>query len=243
MRVLSLDCSGEFTGELLVGALADLGVTPSTFEWELGRIELGDYHLHFDREEIAGTRAVRFGVHAGMLHTDHHPTDPHPDRHRHEHNPVGYLGLREKLETANFSESLKSRCLGILERIGVARSEPAGTKIDQAEFSEAEALESLVTIVLACVGLDQLQVARIYFLQMKQRSGESASQDATGRALLAKVSISGSIEASPLGMAILAEFGVTPGTPANMKSIKSGYGLAPKAESGGLLHATLGEVG
>jgi pyridinium-3,5-bisthiocarboxylic acid mononucleotide nickel chelatase len=241
MHVLSLDCSGEFTGDSLIGALADLGVTPSTFEWELGRIELGDYHLHFDREEIAGARAVRFGVHGGMLHADH-PTGHHPDHLQHAHDPAGYRDLRKKLETANFSESLKSPCLGILERIAVARSEPVGRKIDQMEFSEAEALESLVTIVLACVGLDQLQVAKIYFRQTQRTSGESAPQPTISQAILAKASISQSIEASPLGAAILVEFGITLDSPPKMKVLKTGYGLDPAAHSSGLLQATLGEA-
>jgi pyridinium-3,5-bisthiocarboxylic acid mononucleotide nickel chelatase len=247
MHVLSLDCSGEFTGESLVGALAGLGVTPSTFEWELGHIELGDYHLHFDREEIAGIRAIRFGVHGGAFHTDHaahhHTTDHHHAKLQNEHVLIGYPVLRKRLETASLSESLKSRCSSVLQRIAAARSESVGTTIDQVNFSEVEALESLVTLVLACVGLDQLQVPKIYFLQRKQSSNESAAQQAISRAILAKISASVTIEATPLGAALLAEFGTSLDTAPGMKSIKSSCGLGPSTESGALLQATLGEVG
>ena len=41
LHTLLLEPSAHFTGELLVGLLCDLGVKPSTFEWELGKVDLG----------------------------------------------------------------------------------------------------------------------------------------------------------------------------------------------------------
>src|SRR3981189_2585866 len=84
MRIIWLDCRSEFSGEALVGALVDMGVSPSAFEWELGGVELGDHHLHFDREEIQDIRAVRFGVHGGILHVDH----DHSSEHHHNHAEI-----------------------------------------------------------------------------------------------------------------------------------------------------------
>ncbi len=245
MQILWLDCHSEFTGQALVGALADLGVSPSTFEWELSGFELGDHHLHFDREEIQGIRAVHFGVHGGALHMD----DGYSSEHHHNHTQadlIPYTELRTQIEDARVSDFVKSHSLGILHRIAGAEGELNKTAIDQIEFPESDALEWLVTAVLSCIGLDQLQVRQIYFQQTGQfQSAErQPSRVALSHAIFSKTSINEQIEASPLGAAILAEFGAILATPPRLKSAKTGYGLSPGSESGESvpLQARLGEV-
>src|ERR1700732_2512860 len=89
MRILYVDCFSGISGDMMVGALADLGVTPSTFEWELSKMELGDFHLHFERQTRRGIAGIKFDVHSGSTHLENAPgshdqeTD-HPD-HSHEH--------------------------------------------------------------------------------------------------------------------------------------------------------------
>ncbi|MGA8480746.1 MAG: nickel insertion protein [Chthoniobacterales bacterium] len=245
MQILWLDCRSEFTGEALVGALADLGVSPSTFEWELSGIDLGDHHLHFDREEIQGIRAVHFGVHGGALHVD----DSHSSEHHHNHTQadlIPYTKLRTQIEGARVSDFVKSHSLGILHRIAGAEGELIKTAIDQIEFPESDALEWLVTAVLSCVGLDQLRVRQIYFQQTGQfqSAEQQPAYSALSRAIFSKTSINEQIEASPLGAAILAEFGAILATPSKLKSVKTGHGLSQGSESGESvpLQATLGEV-
>ena len=49
MKNLFLDCFSGISGDMTVGALVDLGVKPSTLEWELSKLDLGDFHMHFAR--------------------------------------------------------------------------------------------------------------------------------------------------------------------------------------------------
>ena len=49
MKALYLDCISGISGDMTVGALVDLGVQPSTLEWELSKLDLGDFHMHFER--------------------------------------------------------------------------------------------------------------------------------------------------------------------------------------------------
>jgi uncharacterized protein (DUF111 family) len=245
MRILWLDCHSEFTGEILVGALTDLGVSPSTFEWELSGIELGDHHLHFDREGTEGVRGVHFGVHGGLLHVDHHHTGEHHDRS--QADLIAYPKLRALIEGANVSDFVKSHSLGILDRIADAEAGLVETSFDQIEFPEPSALEWLVTAVLACVGLDQLQVKQIYFQQTNQPPPIERQQSnvALSGAIFSKGSINQSIQASPLGAAILVEFGATLARPLQLKSGQTGHGLGRRKDEQGrasILQATLGEV-
>jgi pyridinium-3,5-bisthiocarboxylic acid mononucleotide nickel chelatase len=85
MRILYLDCFSGISGDMFVGALTDLGVAPSVFEWELSKIALEDHHLHFERQERKGIAGVKFGVHAGAVHvhSEHEDADGH-DHHDHK---------------------------------------------------------------------------------------------------------------------------------------------------------------
>jgi pyridinium-3,5-bisthiocarboxylic acid mononucleotide nickel chelatase len=245
MRIIWLDCRSEFTGEALVGALADLGVSPSTFEWELSGVEIGDHHLHFDRAEIQGVRGVHFGVHGGLLHVDHE----HAAEHHHDPSPadlISHAKLRVKIESANVPDFVKSHSLGILDRIASAQAELVETRADEIEFPESEALEWLVTAVLSCVGLDQLQVKQIYFRQTNQvpPTEQRSPNVVLSSATFSKGSINQPIPASPLGAAILAEFGLPLPRPFQLKSAKVGYGFGHKGhpEQLSILQATLGET-
>ena len=83
MRVLFLDCFSGISGDMTVGALCDLGVKPSTFEWELAKLDLGDFHLHFERGKRQNVEGVKFGIHTGTVHT--HGQDEGADEHDHVH--------------------------------------------------------------------------------------------------------------------------------------------------------------
>lgn len=84
MKVLYLDCFSGISGDMTVGALTDLGVPPSTFEWELSKIDLGDFHMHFERQTRKNVVGIKFGIHEGATHT-HEQDEPHAHGHHHHH--------------------------------------------------------------------------------------------------------------------------------------------------------------
>ena len=94
MKVLFLDCFSGISGDMTVGALCDLGVNPSTFEWELAKVEIGDFHMHFERGQRQNVTGVKFGIHGGAVHThdqDEEADEPgqvhdHAHEHHHEHD-------------------------------------------------------------------------------------------------------------------------------------------------------------
>ena len=94
MKVLFLDCFSGISGDMTVGALVDLGVKPSTLEWELSKLALGDFHMHFEREQRQNIEGVKFGIHEGATHThdqdehEHHDCCGHDHGHEHGHEPA-----------------------------------------------------------------------------------------------------------------------------------------------------------
>lgn len=87
MRILFLDCFSGISGDMTVGALCDLGVRPSTFEWELAKVEIGDFHMHFEWDKRQNVEGVKFGIHGGAVHThdQDEESDGHGEGHAHDH--------------------------------------------------------------------------------------------------------------------------------------------------------------
>ena len=86
MKALYLDCISGISGDMTVGALVDLGVKPSALEWELSKLAIGDFHMHFERAKRKEIEGIRFTIHAGATHT-HEQDEPeaHSQAHEHEH--------------------------------------------------------------------------------------------------------------------------------------------------------------
>ncbi len=94
MKTLYLDCVSGISGDMMVGALIDLGVKPSTLEWEISKLNLGDLHMHYDRAKRKDIEGVKFDIHGGATHGagcgnhDHEHDHSHShgeEEHKHEH--------------------------------------------------------------------------------------------------------------------------------------------------------------
>ena len=91
MKALFLDCFSGISGDMTIGALIDLGVKPSILEWELSKLDLGDFHMHFEREKRKDISGIRFSIHEGSTHTpscnhDHDHGHAHSCDHKHDHD-------------------------------------------------------------------------------------------------------------------------------------------------------------
>ena len=297
MRILYLDCFSGISGDMFVGALTDLGVAPSVFEWELSKITLEDHHLHFERQQRKGIAGVKFGVHAGAVHVhsehdehteDHdHPRDgdhyDHRDHHHHGHQdhadtdspgrspaddhtqdeqrlvPTGvvhrtYRDIVQLIDKSDLSEFTKKHSLGVFRRLAVAEAKVHGCSIDDVHFHEVGALDSIVDVVLACVGIESLGVAEIHFSRLVD--GQGAIQCAHGEYPIpspATIEILSGLPLSqiavpfelitPTGAALVAEFQSSVGTLPLIRPIKTGYGLGSRdlRERANVLRAILGE--
>jgi uncharacterized protein (DUF111 family) len=90
MKTLYLDCISGISGDMMVGALTDLGVKPSAFEWELSKLDIGPFHMHFDRAKRKEIEGVKFEIHEGATHHEHGPEcsgdHSHEEGHVHHHH-------------------------------------------------------------------------------------------------------------------------------------------------------------
>lgn len=265
---------------MAIGALADLGVSPSTFEWELAKLDLGDSHLHFERQIRGGISGVKFDVHPGATHdasqgNDHEETDhlhaqssksdnhhdhlhgEHEDDHR-DHKSRGsrgFLEIRALIQRSELTDFVKQHATSIFRRIGEAESKIHGESLEDVQFHEVGALDSIVDVVLVCVGFEALQVGRIYFSSLVEGHGTFHSLHGEyplpGPATLEilkdipirQVDVPFEL-ITPTGAAIVAEFQHAVGALPEMRPAKIGYGLGTRDLPGrpNVLRAVLGNL-
>src|ERR1700736_1628821 len=284
MRILYLDCFSGISGDMTVGALADLGITPSALEWELSKLDLGDCHLHFERQIRGGISGVKFDVHSGALHdsaqnVDHHPHetdhaeggstgDGHGHHHHdhelhhiehqivHRHWPSrSFSTIRELIQRSELSDFVKKHAASIFRRIGKAESKIHGGSIEEVQFHEVGALDSIVDVVLICVGLEALQVERIYVSSLVDGQGTFRSSHGEyplpGPATLEILQGIPIRQAdipfeliTPTGAAIVAEFNHSVGVFPEMRPVSVGYGLGTRDLPGrpNVLRAVVGTL-
>jgi pyridinium-3,5-bisthiocarboxylic acid mononucleotide nickel chelatase len=286
MRILYVDCFSGISGDMFVGALTDLGVAPSVFEWELTKITLEDHHLHFERQQRKGIAGVKFGVHAGAVHVhsedehsdDHnhrhhgdqhdHAAHHHPAHHDHDHHHDAadepelvatgvhrtYRDIVELINDSELSEFTKKHSLGVFHRLAVAEAKIHGCPIDDVHFHEVGALDSIIDVVLACVGIESLAVAEIHFSQLVDGQGSihcahgeypipsPATLEILSGLPLSQIAVPFEL-ITPTGAALVAEFQSSVGTLPLLRPTKTGYGLGSRdlLERANVLRAVLGE--
>jgi len=285
-----VDCFSGISGDMFVGALTDLGVAPSVFEWELTKIALEDHHLHFERQQRKGIAGVKFGVHAGAVHVNSEPEHHEDHDHQHEHDhgdhhhdhdhvetdlagrsstghahedheldPTGtvhrtYRDIVQLIEESDLSDFTKKHSLGVFRRLAVAEAKVHGRSIDDVHFHEVGALDSIVDIVLACVGIESLGVDEIHFSQLVDGQGSihcahgeypipsPATIEILAGLPLSQIAVPFEL-ITPTGAALVAEFQSSVGTFPAIRPTKTGYGLGSRdlPERANVLRAILGE--
>ncbi|MEI6350575.1 MAG: nickel pincer cofactor biosynthesis protein LarC [Verrucomicrobiota bacterium] len=187
MKVLFLDCFSGISGDMTVGALCDLGVSPSAFEWELSKVDIGDFHMHFERKQRQAIEGVKFGVHEGATHGEEHEHEHghghghehghehghghhheeqccchghHHEEHSHAHGRT-FSEIRSLIEQSDLSDFVKLHAVSIFKRVAIAEGKIHGKPPEEVGFHEVGALDSIADIICACVGIEALGVAQV----------------------------------------------------------------------------------
>ncbi len=179
MNTLYLDLISGISGDMFVGALLDLGIDARQFEHELSKLHLDGYHIHIGRAQKASIAGTKFDVHVTEehAHEDHHHEHEHEQGHEHhghshphEHSPAvshahshsrDFYQIKTLIRESGLSDWVKEKSLAVFERIAVAEGKIHGIPPNQVHFHEVGAVDSIVDIAGACIGLELLGRPRV----------------------------------------------------------------------------------
>ncbi len=142
VRIAYFDCFSGISGDMTLGALVDAGVSPDAILGAVRRLGV-DFELTFETVRRGGFRGTFARVIAPVEHV-----------HRHLHH------IEAMIDRAELSVQQARLAKQIFTRLGEAEAAAHGIDIQKIHFHEVGAVDSIVDIVGAAVGLDLLGVER-----------------------------------------------------------------------------------
>ena len=239
MKSLILEPVGGISGDMLLGAAADLGLDLTDLERLLGAAQIVGFRLRAER-------AFRGGIGGTLVRVE----IPEPDRHGHGQR---WPEIRTLLGHPTLGE-IGRRAARIFARLAKVEAQIHGVDEETVHFHEVGALDSIVDIVGAAWALDRLGAERIYSRPPPLGSGVVQSEHgaipvpapATLALLQGKPTLWEGIgeRTTPTGAAILAECASFE-IPVHFVPERIGYGVghADWVDRPNLLRATLGTEG
>jgi pyridinium-3,5-bisthiocarboxylic acid mononucleotide nickel chelatase len=154
MRYVYLDASSGLSGDMILGALLDLGVEAALFEERMAGLRLP--------VEIAVRRVRRGGFAALKVDVE---------VHGHDHVERAFADVERIVRRSRFAPAVKDRALAVFKRLFQAEAKVHGRRFKEAHLHEAGADDALVDVVGAAFLLDELGIADVYCSPLNVGSG------------------------------------------------------------------------
>jgi uncharacterized protein (TIGR00299 family) protein len=218
MRIAYFDCIAGASGDMILGALLDAGLPEARLRERLAALRLADFDLRCDRVNKNGFSATKVDV---MV------ADDVPERHLPDIEAI--------VQKSDLSATIKAQAIAIFRRLGEVEAGIHGTTLDRVHLHELGGVDTIVDVVGALAGLEELGIERIVASPLplgrgfvKGAHGQIPLPAPATVALLENVPVVGSeldVElVTPTGAALLsslaAEFGPIPA----MRLTATGYG-------------------
>ncbi len=149
MPIAYLDCFSGISGDMLLGALLDIELEPfrgDLLRGELQKLGVEGWSLRTERVTRGGLAATRALVELAET--------PQPHRRLPD--------ILQLIETSGLEERDRKRATAIFVRLAAAESQVHGISPDEIEFHEVGAVDAIIDVVGAVVGLRLLGIDELY---------------------------------------------------------------------------------
>jgi uncharacterized protein (TIGR00299 family) protein len=187
MRIGYLECFAGISGDMLLGALVDAGVSTELLQQTAGALKIGA-ELDTRSVDRSGIRSTKVDVKvAGKLaeamehdhnHSHDHDGHGHAHDHSHEHDHSrphshgrSWRQIRELIVHSDLREDAKALALRTFELLAQAEAKIHGMPVEEAHFHEVGSVDAIADIVCGAVGLCSLNVDRWYASPINTGSG------------------------------------------------------------------------
>lgn len=167
MRTIYFDCFAGASGDMLLGALLDLGLPLASLEKQLAELRLSEYRLSLKSVVKCGVTASQFRVEdlpsegkaSAHTHKHHHGTG---ETHGHPHTHGRSLSEIERLiGEAALPSKPRERALKAFRRLGEVEAGIHGVPVERIHFHEVGAIDSIVDITGYFLALELMNIERV----------------------------------------------------------------------------------
>jgi uncharacterized protein (TIGR00299 family) protein len=145
MKTAYFDCFSGAGGDMIAAAMLDAGLSEELLRQQLSTLGIKGLEIKISQTTRCGIKAVRF-----------EPTAPPQHYHRH-------LGDILKIITGSgIGSAAKERAIEIFKKLAAAEAHVHSTDTSSVHFHEVGAVDSIVDIVAACIGIDALKIEKVF---------------------------------------------------------------------------------
>ena len=183
-HTLYLECNSGISGDMMVGALLDLGADEKKLRETLATLPLSGYTLQISRVKKAGLDACDFLVELDAEHENHDhdmeylygfkkggAADPPMHHHHHHHQHRGLHEVLAILEQGRLTPGALQLAEKIFTILGEAEAKAHGTTLEEVHFHEVGAVDSIVDIAAAAICLDALDIREVILPVLNEGKG------------------------------------------------------------------------
>lgn len=156
MKVAYFDCFAGISGDMTLGALVDAGLSFAALKSELDKLSVREFTLSQRRVEKHGIAGTKIDVNAREGHVHRHLKD-----------------VLEIINSSAISASAKEKAARVFQKLAEAEAKIHGTTIEAVHFHEVGAVDAIVDVVGAIVGLELLEIEAIYASKFRFGSGHT----------------------------------------------------------------------
>ena len=208
MTVAYFDCFSGISGDMVLGALVDLGVGLEELDSALQTLELEEFRIESREVQSYGLRATKVDVvvlESVLVRT--------------------FNNIKELIGSSSLPEEVKTTTLEIFMRLARAEAVVHNKPLDQVHFHEVGAVDSIVDIVGAAYGVHALGLTEIFCSPLPM--GHGMVKTAHGSIPVPAPAVLEILEDTPTyGRGIPTEI-VTPTGAAIIKTLAHSFGNAP----------------
>ena len=222
MKTAYLDAFSGLSGDMLIGALLDVGIDFKNLEAALASMPIAGARLSSRRKTVSGIAAMKFDVEV---------SESQPQRHLSQ--------ILAMIEASAIGAAAKRRARAIFEALADAEAKVHHTTPEHVHFHEVGAVDSIMDVVGTAWALEELGVGELLVSPLPMGTGFARSQHgiipvpapATAE-LLAGFTVrmgDGPAEmVTPTGAAVLRALGRSAPMPLNFEIEKIGYGAGTR---------------
>ena len=155
MKIAYFDCFSGISGDMILGALADLGNDFSFIKKELKKLDLKGYSLSHKKVKRGVIETTRVDVKV-------------TEKSSSKRNLKSIISI---IKNSGLAEKIKNDSIKIFRRLAEAEATVHGTTINKVHFHEVGAIDSIVDIVGSVIGIHNLNISKIVSSSINIGSG------------------------------------------------------------------------
>ncbi|MBI2542456.1 nickel pincer cofactor biosynthesis protein LarC [Candidatus Woesearchaeota archaeon] len=156
MKTAYFDCFSGISGDMITGALIDLGLDISFLRKELEKLNLKGYTIESTKTIKSGISATKFDV---------------IEKHAHHHEESNLKKINKIIENSKLENEAKSTIKKIFMKIAAAESKIHNKPIGKIHFHEIGAIDTMIDVAGAVIGLKKLNIGKIYCSKLNVGTG------------------------------------------------------------------------